>query len=595
MRQKRTGKRLYIDLGVQRSWVEEIPAHDLDSGAGGRYLNAKFFLEHISSSLSPSSPKASIALAVGPLAGTLAPCSGWTSISTFSFLSDPPGYAHASLPGHWGPHLKFAGFDQCIIQGKGKNPLYLWIDGEKVRFVDAKALWGKDILEATVAIQEETEDRDAEILCIGPAGERGVPFANVVNRFSWAADHVGLGHAFGTRNLKAIAIRGRQPVALDQPRAFLDLCLALKDRIYRDPNCSKLKEEGTFFSLGKNGGGLGVQNFNEASSPELEEKWKTAYFREFLYGREGCFSCPIHCGRITHMEDDYFGGVHLEGAWSLGPRIGVNDWKSTLKLYRLCQKQGLDPSAVGSLLSWLMDGFEKGVLSSRDLGQTEYYWGDVEAAFRVIDGIISGQEAGEIFRQGPLRAAKKFDKGLDLVAHVRGIDLPVRDPRSSMEHAVAVALFPAEWDFLRSMPLNRLSPSQSPSPGVSGDEGIAVQVSAAEDLKILADLTSLCPLVVSRIPIISISDIAELTATATGKACPPLELMQKVQETIQIEKTLSKSDKGAEDVLGVLPSRFFRDRSSALPPLSKDVFDREISRYRQKRESTSPGKMEKRK
>jgi aldehyde:ferredoxin oxidoreductase len=583
MRQKRTGKRLYIDLGVQRSWVEEISTHDLDSGAGGRYLNGKFFLEHITSSLSPSSPKSPIALAVGPLAGTLAPCSGWTSISTFSSLSDPPGYAHASLPGHWGPHLKFAGFDQCIIQGKGKNPLYLWIDGEKVRFEDAKALWGKDILETTVAIQEETEDRDAEILCIGPAGERGVSFANVVNRFSWAADHIGLGHAFGARNLKAIAIRGRQSVALDQPRAFLDLCLALKDRIYRDPNCSKLKEEGTFFFLGKNGGGLGIQNFNEVSSPELEEKWKTAYFREFLYGREGCFSCPIHCGRITHMDDDYFGGIHLEGAWSLGPRIGINDWKSTLKLYRLCQKQGLDPSAVGSLLSWLMDGFEKGVLSSRDLGHTEYYWGDVEAALRVIDWIISGEEAGEIFRQGSLRAAKKFDKGLDLVAHVRGMDLPVRDPRSSMEHAVGVALFPAEWDYLRSIPSNRLSPSQSSSPGVSGDEGVAEQVSAAEDLKILADLTSLCPLVVSRLPIISISDIAELTATATGKACHPMGLMQKVEETIQIERKLSEIMKIGGGGLDALPPRFFKDPSSSGPPLSRDLFERELSRYDQQK------------
>ena len=113
------------------------------------------------------------------------------------------------MPGHWGPQLKFAGFDQCIIRGKGERPLYLWIDGEKVRFEDAKPLWGKDTLETTVTIQEEKEDRNAEILCIGPAGERGVSFANVVNRFSWTGDHIGLGYAFGAKNLKAIAIRGQ--------------------------------------------------------------------------------------------------------------------------------------------------------------------------------------------------------------------------------------------------------------------------------------------------------------------------------------------------------------------------------------------------
>ena len=592
MRKRQIGKKLYIDLTLQRSWTEEISARDLDSGVGGRYLNGKFFLEQISSSISPSSPEFPIALAVGPLAGTLAPCSGWTSISAFSLLLDPPGYAHASMPGHWGPHLKFAGFDQCIIQGKAERPVYLWIDGGKVRFEDAKSLWGKDTIETTVAIQEEKEDRDAEILCIGPAGERGVLFANVVNRFSWTGDHVGLGYAFGAKNLKAIAVRGRQSVSIDRPDTFLKLCLGLKDRIYHDRNGSRLKEEGTFFFLGKNGGGLGIKNFNEMSSSELEEKWKGPYFKGFFYGREGCFSCPIHCGRITQVDGDYFGGVHLEAAWSLGPRIGVNDWESTLRLYRLCQRKGLDPGSVGSLLSWLMDGFEKGVLSSLDLGHTECWWGDVEAAVRVIDWIISGKEAGDIFRQGSLRAAKELGKGLDLVAHAHGMDLPVRDPRSSMEYALALALFPAEWDYLRSALPRDLLSSNAFATKVSGDAKIAEQVSAAEELKILADLTSFCPLVVARLPLISVSDIAELTAAVTGRACDSVTLMQEVERTIQVDKTLSEMNDNGKNGLGALPPRFFRDQSSSVPPLSKNLFEREVSRYYQKRRWNRPTKME---
>jgi aldehyde:ferredoxin oxidoreductase len=573
-----TGKRLHIDLSLQRAWTEEIPAQDLDSCVGGRTLNGKFFLEQVSSSVSPSSPEFPIALAVGPLAGTTAPCSGWTSISAFSPLSDPPGLAHVSMPGHWGPQLKFAGFDQCIIRGRGDHPLYLWIDGNKVQFEDASALWGRDTTETTVRIQEEKEDRNTEVLCIGPAGEKGVLFANVVNRFSWTGDHIGLGYTFGAKHLKAIAIRGHQPVTIDRPDLFLERCLALRKRMDHDRNGLRLKEEGTFFSLGKEGGGLGVKNFHKVSSPDLEEKWKTLYLREFLYGREGCFSCPIHCGRVTQTGRDYFGGIHLEGAWSLGPRIGIDDWESTIRLYRLCQAQGLDPCSAGSLLSWIMDGFEERALSGNDLGNIECGWGDVEAALRVIDGVVSGKEAGEIFRQGSLHAAKRLGKGLDLVAHSHGMDLPVRDPRSSMEYAVDLALFPAEWDYLRSLSSKDLSPSNG---SVTYETGASV--SAVQELKILADITSLCPLVVARLPLISVSDIAEMTREATGQACDSQALMQEVQKTIQIERKLSETMKIGESTLDALPPRFFKDPSSNGPPLSRELFEREISRQGQQK------------
>ena len=577
MGKERAGKRLCIDLSLQRAWTEEISAQDLDSGVGGRYLNGKFFLEHISSSLSPSLPEYPIALAVGPLAGTFAPCSGWMSISAFSLISDPPGYSHLSMPGHWGPQLKFAGFDQCIIQGKGDRPLYLWIDGEKVRFENAKHLQGKDTVETTVTIQEEKEDRNAEILCIGPAGERGVPFANVVNRFSWTGDHIGLGYAFGAKNLKAVAIRGHQPVTPDRPTRFLELCLTLRNRINRDRNSSRLKKEGTFFFLGKNGGRLGIKNFNEVSSSDQEEKWKTSYFKKFLWGREGCFSCPIHCGRVTQVDGDYFGGVHVEAVWSLGPRIGIDEWESTLRLYRLCQMQGLDPCSVGSLLSWMMDGFEETVLSDQDLGNIECRWGNVEAALQVIDWVVSGKEVGEIFCQGSLRAAKRLGRGLDLVAHSHGMDLPIRDPRSSMNYAVDLALFPAEWDYLRS--ISSIDISLASTPSVSGNDGIAEQVSTVEDLKILADLTSLCPLVVARLPLISVSDIADLTAAVTGRACDFVTLMQEVQKTFRVERMLSAMNKDRKNELVALSHRFFEDESSDGSLLSKELFEKEISRY----------------
>src|SRR5512139_2094261 len=239
-----TGKRLRIDLKLRRAWSEDIPEGDLHQWLGGRGINASFFNQNLPSLA--SSPENPIAFAVGPLTGTLAPCSGWTSIASFSPFSDPPRYAFTRMPGHFGVPLKGAGFDQCILQGKADRPVYLLIDNGKVKFEEAGHLWGKGTTETTVAIQDEKGDRSIEVLCIGPAGERQLPFANVIHRLSWTGDHLGLGYLFGVKNLKAIAVRGKKPVALQDPQGFLNLCLILKDRIQKDRKIETLKEEGTF-------------------------------------------------------------------------------------------------------------------------------------------------------------------------------------------------------------------------------------------------------------------------------------------------------------------------------------------------------------
>jgi aldehyde:ferredoxin oxidoreductase len=161
-----------------------------------------------------------------------------------------------------------------------------------------------------------------------------------------------------------------------------------------------------------------------------------------------------------------------------------------------------------------------------------------------------------------------------------------------MEYASALALFPAEWDYLRSALPRDLLSSNAFATKVSGDAKIAEQVSAAEELKILADLTSFCPLVVARLPLISVSDIAELTAAVTGRACDSVTLMQEVERTIQVDKTLSEMNDNGKNGLGALPPRFFRDQSSSVPPLSKNLFEREVSRYYQKRRWNRPTKME---
>ncbi len=398
-----TGKRLCIDLTLRKAWSEDIPEGDLRQWFGGRGINASFFHQNFSSPRSFAENP--IAFAVGPLTGTLAPCSGWTSIASFSPFSDTPRYAFTRMPGHFGVPLKGAGFDQCIVQGKADRPVYLWIDNGKVKFEEASHLWGKETTETTVAIQEEKGDRSIEVLCIGPAGEKQLPFANVIHRLSWTGDGLGLGYLFGVKQLKAIAVRGKKPVALHDPQRFLDLCLTLKDRIQKDRKIEALKEEGTFsFS-------------NDSSLPEADKQWATS-LGAHLTGQESCFACPVHCGRNMGDGERYAGGIHLEKAWHLGPRIGVYNGEWTLKLHHFCQTQGLDPFLTGLLLTKMTEGNEyvplSDPLSEKDPGQMGHLWNQGEKAFAILQRIVRDGKNGFHFTA----PASSENEDLDVLADI---------------------------------------------------------------------------------------------------------------------------------------------------------------------------------
>jgi len=409
-----TGKRLRVDLSLKKAWSEEIPLRDLHQWMGGRGLNASFFSQHFQSPVSPSSPENPVAFAVGPVTGTLAPCSGWTSIASFSPLSDPLIYSFTRMPGYFGASLKGAGVDQCILQGKADRPIYLWIDGGEVKFEEAGHLWGKETTETTVAIQEEKEDRSIEVLCIGPAGERQIPFANVIHRLSWTGDYLGLGYLFGVKQLKAIAIRGKKEVTLHDPRQFLNLCLTLKDRIQKDRKVQKLKEGGKFSFLSREGEMM-IKNGNGWLPPGLAKQWST-FLRTYLSSKEGCFSCPVHCGRNIQHQESSFGGIHLEKAWYFGPQIGVYNGEWTLKLHRLCQSQGLDPFLTSSLLARIMGGSEYSPLSEEDLMQMEHIEDQGEKAFFILHRILNGSRKEFHLTAPPVSKNKDLDVLADIIS-----------------------------------------------------------------------------------------------------------------------------------------------------------------------------------
>jgi len=307
------------------------------------------------------------------------------------------------MPGSLGASLKGTGFDQCIISGKADRPIYLWIDGGKVKFEDAGHLWGKETVETTVAIQEEKKDRSIEVLCIGPGGEKQLPFANVIHRLSWTGDHLGLGYLFGTKHLKAIAVRGTKPVTLHDPKRFLNLCLTLKNTIQND---QKMR-------MAKVAAGIGFLAHQKEMTGS-EDQWISS-MKTYFSERESCFACPAHCGRSIRHQESYLDGVHVEKAWQLGPRIGVYNGEWTLKLYHLCQTQGLDPFLTGSLLHGIMEGDENASLLDEDLRQFDNLWDGGKKVFGILQRIIKESKDGFRLSVSPVSENEDLDVLADII------------------------------------------------------------------------------------------------------------------------------------------------------------------------------------
>lgn len=408
-----TGKRLQIDLRRQKAWSEDIPISDLQQWIGGRGLNAIYFTQHFTTPVSPSSPENPVAFAVGPVSGTLAPCSGWTSIASFSPLSKPTSYGFTRMPGYFGASLKGSGYDQMILHGKADRPVYLWIDDGRVRFEDADHLWGKETTETTVAIQEEKEDRGIEVLCIGPAGEKQIPLANVIHRLSWTGDYLGLGYLLGIKNVKAIAIRGKKEISLHDPKQFLNLCLTLKDHILRDRKMQKMKEGGRFSFLSREGERM-LREGEGWLLPGAARQWSNN-LRSYLSSKEGCFSCPVHCGRNLQHQESHIGGIHLEKAWYFGPQMGIYHGEWTLRLHRLCQSQGLDPYLTSSLLVRIMDGMELEYLSKEDQKKIEGIEDRGEKAFFILQRMIEGWK-GAYLPSPPPAENQELDVLADIIS-----------------------------------------------------------------------------------------------------------------------------------------------------------------------------------
>ena len=432
------GQRLRVDLTTGKITKEPHSYEYRRKWIGGRGYNSEVIYNEVPANLDPYDPKARVCFGVGPVSGTAAPSTGRVTVSAKSPLTG--GFGDSNMGGHWGAELKYAGYDQVVIQGRAKKPVYIWIDDDKVEIRDASHLWGKFPREADQMIKEEVGDEDIHIMMIGPAGENMCRFACTFNDVWRAAGRTGTGGVIGSKNLKAIATRGSGTVKVADPKKLMEVSNRLRQAFKTDPMKMGLYEIGSLalINVANRDGWLPWRNFQGGSHPDANNMSGETHSATVLKHREGCYACPICCGRFTQIKDgkyagEEFGGPEYEHAVPTGPRVGlIDDANAIWHNCCLTNDYGMDAIETGGVIASAMEWYQRGLITSKDTGGLELEWGDAEVIATLIEQIGQRKGFGNILAEGADRAADKLglgDKGHYYTITTRGMTLPGDDPR----------------------------------------------------------------------------------------------------------------------------------------------------------------------
>ena len=431
------GKRLRVNLTTGEIKKEPLGYEYRRKWIGGRGMNAEVIYSEVPPDLAPLDPKARVCFGVGPISGTAAPATGRVTVSCKSPLTG--GFGDSNMGGHWGAQLKYAGWDQIILQGRAQHPVYIWIDNDKVEIRDARHLWGKFPRDADTMIKEELGDEDMNIVLIGPAGENMVRFACTFNDVYRAAGRTGTGAVLGSKNLKGIAVRGSGTVKIAKPKEFFDICNRLRQTFKKDPMANVLNEVGSLslINVANHDGWLGVKNFTQGANTEARNMSGEEHSKTVLKHREGCFACPICCGRFTEIKEgkwagEFGGGPEYEHSVPTGPRVGIFDANTIWHNMILTNNYGMDGIECGGTIATAIEWYEKGLITKKDTGGLELEWGNEEVVEKLITMIAAREGFGDILAEGASRAADRLGLGKEgqkYTIATRGMTLPGDDPR----------------------------------------------------------------------------------------------------------------------------------------------------------------------
>ena len=394
-----TRKILRIDLTTGNVKSEPLNMDWALKYIGQRGLASKYLIEEIDPKIDPLSPANKMIFATGPLTGTAASTGGRYSVITKGPLTN--AIACSNSGGYWGAELKFAGWDMVILEGKSPKPVYLTIIDDKVEIHDASPIWGTSVWNTDEWIKKRHQDPMMHVTAIGVAGEQQVLYSCIVNDLHRAAGRSGVGAVMGSKNVKAIGVRGTQGVKVRDGKAFLAAAFAGKKVLQQNAVTGQgLPSFGTqvLMNVINEAGAMPTRNSREVQfegahdiSAEAMATPRKTDGQKNLQTNQACFGCTIACGRISKIDETHFtirnkpeywhssGGLEYEAAWALGSNTGVKDLEALTYVNFICNEQGLDPISFGATVSAAMELYELGILTKEQTGGLELTFGSAEA------------------------------------------------------------------------------------------------------------------------------------------------------------------------------------------------------------------------
>ena len=456
------GRILRINLTKNQVNVQHTEKRLMTEFLGGRGFNSKRLYDEVPKDVNPLSPQNKLIFATGPLIGTAFPLGARFNVTAKSPLTGILGDSNAG--GHFAAEMKFAGYDQIIIEGKSHKPVYIFIEDKEVQIIDAKHLVGKDTYETTETIKKDLGDRTVQIATVGPAAENHVLFAGIFANLVRPAARTGMGTVMASKNLKAMVLKGTGSIKIADPRRFWKIVEGIEEETYAHPQYWPRRIMGTtrILMLADKLGFLPTKHFTSATFEHAAKVSGEKLAREYNIKNRACFSCIVPCSRVYVMTEGEYTGLYGEGPEyealsSFTARVGNSDLNLALKAVDLANRLGLDAITTAECIAWAMELYEKGELTGKETGGLELNWGNGEAILALIERIACREGFGDLLADGVRKAAEKLRRGKEIAFHVKGLEIIQADPRGLKGYGLGYAVASRGADHLRSEPFIELS------------------------------------------------------------------------------------------------------------------------------------------
>ena len=448
------GRVLIVDLDIGRTRAEQLNTDFAKKYVGGIGLGMRLWIDHTKQGVDPLGPDNTLVLALGPVSGTMFPTGG----NGHAFIAKSPatnGVGEAVSHGTFGAELKRAGYDAVVIKGKSEKPVYLWIDDDSVQLLDASNLMGKSPSETEDAIKDELGDYYVRVASIGLAGEKLSRIACIINEKTRAAGRTGLGAVMGSKNLKAIAVRGTRDITVAKPDEFMDMVQEFHERM-KGPATQKYRTLGTVENILINNTlyCMPTRNYSSAHFEDAEKVSGEALNENYVAKIIACNSCPMRCEHEAVVREGPYKGtmarMEYESLWALGPYCGVNRLDAIIKAAELCNYYGMDAQSTGVVVGFAMDCHENGILSHEELG-VDAHFGNADALVQLVEKMGKREGIGDVLADGVRMAAAKLDKNSEQFAqHIKGLEVTGYDLRCLKTAALSFAVSFRGADHTRS-------------------------------------------------------------------------------------------------------------------------------------------------